>query len=174
MAKNVEIKAKLNSLEASLNKVKSICDAPPELMHQTDTFFHCKSGRLKLREFGDGHGLLIAYHRANSTEPTASDYQTTSITYPGDLKEILAATLNVQGVVRKTRHLYITGRTRIHLDEVEGLGNFLELEVVMSTGESIDSGSNEANELMQTLDIQSADLISVAYIDLLLNKTPDT
>ena len=69
--------------------------------------------------------------------------------------------------MRKQRFLYIIGNTRIHLDEVEGLGTFLELEVVLSGGDSLEQGQTIAAELMTTLGIQNTDLREGAYIDLL-------
>ena len=69
--------------------------------------------------------------------------------------------------MRKRRTLYIVGRTRVHLDDVEGLGSFVELEVVMDDHESTDAGVREANTLMATLGIAESQLVTHAYIDLL-------
>ena len=70
-------------------------------------------------------------------------------------------------MVRKTRHLYFVGRTRIHLDRVEGLGDFLELEVVLTEEDSIEGGEVEAHRLMEPLGVLSEDLVPDAYVDLL-------
>jgi predicted adenylyl cyclase CyaB len=83
---------------------------------------------------------------------------------------VLSAGLGVRGVVRKRRLVYVVGNTRIHLDEVEGLGSFLELEVVLSPGESLEAGVATATELVRKLGIQESDLIQTAYIDLLESK----
>jgi predicted adenylyl cyclase CyaB len=68
--------------------------------------------------------------------------------------------------VRKHRTLYLAGRTRVHVDRVEGLGDFLELEVVLDDGESVDAGTREAENLMATLGIEASDLVQGAYVDL--------
>jgi predicted adenylyl cyclase CyaB len=71
------------------------------------------------------------------------------------------------GRVRKRRILYLAGRTRIHLDRVEGLGDFLELEVVLVDGEPVEAGVREAQVLMARLGIDTSQLIERAYVDLL-------
>ena len=75
--------------------------------------------------------------------------------------------LGVRGVVRKTRHLYLVGQTRVHLDEVDGLGQFVELEVVMSEGQPEAEGRAIAAGLMQDLGIGPDDLLEVAYMDMI-------
>lgn len=79
--------------------------------------------------------------------------------------------LGVRGVVRKKRALYMVGQTRIHLDEVEGLGAFVELEVVMQPDQSQTEGIQIARELMAKLEIQDTELVDHAYIDLLLTNS---
>jgi predicted adenylyl cyclase CyaB len=69
--------------------------------------------------------------------------------------------------VRKQRTLFLAGRTRIHLDRVEGLGDFLELEVVLAEGEPADAGVREARALMHALGVESSQLVEGAYVDLL-------
>jgi predicted adenylyl cyclase CyaB len=71
------------------------------------------------------------------------------------------------GVVRKRRTVRMVGRTRVHLDEVEGLGRFIELEVMLQPGEPLERGVAEARDLMTTLGIEESQLVSQAYIDLL-------
>jgi len=79
--------------------------------------------------------------------------------------------LGVRGVVVKTRHLYLAGQTRIHLDEVAGLGSYMELEVVLRPGQSDAEGQAVAEALMASLGIQPGDLLEGAYMDL-LEKRP--
>ncbi|EFN89274.1 hypothetical protein EAI_01100 [Harpegnathos saltator] len=78
--------------------------------------------------------------------------------------------MGVVGVVKKIRQLFIVGQTRIHIDQVDGLGNFIELEVMLQENQDIETGQKIADELMQALSITKDDLIAEAYIDL-LNKT---
>ena len=137
------------------------------LLSQEDTFFHTPQGRLKLRTLSPTQGELIYYERADATGPRPSRYQMIHTHLPGALKAALAAALGVRGSVRKQRRLYSVGQTRLHLDEVEELGVFVELEWVMQPGQTVETGTRVIAELMQHLEIADADLIAAAYIDLL-------
>ncbi|MEO5887932.1 MAG: class IV adenylate cyclase [Anaerolineales bacterium] len=86
---------------------------------------------------------------------------------PENLKRVLELTYGIRGVVRKTRYLYIVGQTRVHLDDVEGLGQFMELEVVMQAGQSEAEGQSIAESLMARLGVERSDLLEGAYLDLL-------
>lgn len=167
MARNVEIKAKVEDVTALLERIESIADRGPQVIHQEDTFFPCSKGRLKFRRFSEQEGELIFYERPDTTGPTESQYARTSSLEPDALTEMLSQALGVRGVVRKRRILYWMGQTRIHLDDVEGLGAFLELEVVLEPRQSTSEGIEIAGELMKRLKIKEADLVEGAYIDLL-------
>ena len=80
-----------------------------------------------------------------------------------DMKGLLATALGVHAVVKKVRLLYMVGRTRIHLDEVEDLGSFLEIEVVLTECEPVADGEAEAAEVREHLDISADDLVSGSY-----------
>ena len=110
---------------------ESISDTAVEVLDQEDIFFAAPEGRLKLRILGEHAGELIHYHRADTAGPKASHYLIAPTSAPAALKEILSHVLPMAGVVRKRRRLYLAGQTRIHLDQVEGLGDFVELEVVL-------------------------------------------
>jgi predicted adenylyl cyclase CyaB len=166
MATNIEIKAKIRDFDQLKQRVEQISDAPVEDIPQTDTFFHSSKGRLKLRELA-GHGQLIYYERVDISGPKQSNYFISSTTEPDSLREVLSFALGIRGVVRKHRLLYLVGKTRIHLDQVEGLGDFLEFEVVLDENDPPEEGERIATELMQTLGIEEADLVEGAYIDLL-------
>lgn len=167
MPANIEIKARVSDPEALLVTAKNLCGTEPEIIRQTDTFFQVAAGRLKVREFADGTGELIFYQRPDAEGPKTSDYAISHTTDGAALRQLLTSALPVRGVVRKTRHLLLSGRTRIHLDKVQGLGSFMELEVVLEEGEDPASGEPEAAELMRKLGITPADLVRGAYIDLL-------
>jgi predicted adenylyl cyclase CyaB len=85
---------------------------------------------------------------------------------PATLREALALAYGIAGRVRKQRTLYLAGRTRIHIDRVEGLGDFMELEVVLRDGEDVDAGVREAHDLMAQLRIDASALVEGAYVDL--------
>ncbi len=172
MARNIEIKARIASIEALLPLAQTLAGHVPELVAQDDTFFACPHGRLKLRAFADGHGQLIAYHRADATGPKTSDYVVTPTTDPAGLRDALTRALGTAGRVVKQRTLLLAGRTRIHLDRVGGLGDFLELEVVLRDGESEADGTAEAHALLDRLRIATSQLVAGAYVDLLQAQTP--
>jgi predicted adenylyl cyclase CyaB len=90
---------------------------------------------------------------------------------PASLGAVLAAALGVRGVVRKRRRFYLIGRTRVHLDRVEGLGDFIELEVVLGEAEAVSRGEVVAAELADRLGIARSDLVRGAYLDLLVHPT---
>ncbi|HWH81873.1 MAG TPA: class IV adenylate cyclase [Burkholderiaceae bacterium] len=172
MARNVEIKARIDSVEALLPRARACADGEPEPIAQDDTFFHCAHGRLKLRVFADGRGELIAYERPDAGGPKTSDYAITPVAAPDALRATLARALGVRGRVVKQRTLLRIGRTRVHLDRVAGLGDFLELEVVLRDGESADAGVAEAHALLERLQVDATRLVAGAYLDLLPPPTP--
>jgi adenylate cyclase class IV len=167
VGRNVEIKARLSNPGVTRRRAETLADGPAELLEQDDTFFACPEGRLKLRRFGDGAAELIFYRRDDAMGPRESRFFKAPIADPDVHEAVLGAALGVVGVVRKRRTLYLVGQTRIHLDEVEGLGSFLELEVVLWDDQSTTDGERIARELMAALGITEKDLVDVAYVDLI-------
>jgi predicted adenylyl cyclase CyaB len=167
MNRNVEIKARVGSLGAVERRVRAIADEGPVTLVQGDTFFVCPQGRLKLRKLGARQGELIYYERPDSAEPKESRYAILRTSDPEDLTSMLSLALGVRGVVRKHRTLYLVGPTRVHLDSVEGLGKFVELEVVLQPGQGVSEGMAIAHDLMARLGIAPDQLVRGAYIDLL-------
>jgi adenylate cyclase class IV len=167
MARNVEIKARIDDVDALLARVQPLADGPPERIEQDDTFFTCARGRLKLRDFGDGTGELIHYQRADSEGPKLSDYVRAATTDPAALREALARAHGIHGRVRKTRWLLLVGQTRVHLDRVEGLGDFMELEVVLRPEQTLEEGAAIADALMTRLQVPASQRLAGAYLDLL-------
>lgn len=167
MATNIEIKARIEDMEALRARAARLSDTPVETLFQDDTFFVVPKGRLKLRVLAPDRGELIYYERADSLGPKPSDYFITTTADPQTLRTVLAAALGIRGTVRKRRWLYIAGHTRIHLDQVDGLGAFMELEVVLDSGQTAADGTATALQLMQDLKIDERHLVKGAYIDLL-------
>jgi len=165
--RNIEIKARLQSVEAVVPKAAEVATEGPIEIAQDDTFFRCESGRLKLRAFSATEGELIFYRRANERGPKESFYVRTPTASPESLRECLSLAYGQAGRVLKHRTLYLVGRTRVHLDRVAGLGHFLELEVVLEDNESVESGIQEARSLMAQLGVEPSQLIEGAYVDLL-------
>ena len=167
MARNVEVKARIDSIESLLPRARALADGPPEPISQDDTFFPCANGRLKLRVFADGRGELIAYERLDATGPKTSDYVITTVADPDSLRATLALALGLGARLVKARTLVRVGRTRVHLDRIEGLGDHLELEVVLRDGETADAGMAVAHDLLRQLEVDESQLVAGAYVDLL-------
>lgn len=167
MKHNVEIKAKARDFARQRQLASAIATAAPVVLLQHDTFYSAATGRLKLRRFADGKAELIQYSRPDTTETKTSSYVVVPVSDPAAMHECLLQALGVRSDVRKRRTLVMAGRTRIHFDEVEGLGEFIELEVVLAEGEDPAAGHLEAQQIMRQLDIREQDLIRGAYADLL-------
>jgi predicted adenylyl cyclase CyaB len=174
MPTNVEIKAIVRDWNQTCQAAAALADSPVEILKQEDTFFACPHGRLKLRRFSARHGELIGYRRQNLTGPKSSRYLITKTNEPGALRAVLTDSLGVVGTVKKQRHLYLHGQTRIHLDQVEGLGTFLELEVVMRPEQPIAEGEQMAHTLMKRLGVKPEHLVADAYLDLILRRERST
>lgn len=167
MPRNIEIKARIDAVEALLPRARALADGEPEPIEQDDEFFVVPKGRLKLRRFADGRAELIHYHRPDGAEARASDYVRVPAPDPDALALALGRALGSRGRVRKRRWLLLSGQTRIHLDRVEGLGDCMELEVVLHEGQSDAQGQAIAEGLMAALGLQQAQRLPGAYIDLL-------
>lgn len=172
MPRNIEIKARVDDLAALERRVAPLADAGPTPIHQDDSFFPCASGRLKLRVFDDGRGELIAYSREDASGPKLSDYVRSPVAEPASLREALSRAIGLRGRVVKQRTLYLIGATRVHLDRVDGLGEFVELEVVLREDQSAEDGEAVAHSLLEQLGIARSQLLQPAYIDLIEQKTP--
>ncbi len=168
MARNVEIKARIESIDSISAKAAALADKGPIETIQDDTFFPCDNGRLKLRILSPDEGQLIFYRRADQRGPKESFYLISHTNSPNTLRESLSLAYGQAGHVRKKRILYLAGRTRIHIDQVQNLGKFLELEVVLEEDEAPKTGEAIARDLMQKLGVLPEQLIKGAYIDLLM------
>ena len=170
MPANIEIKARARDFQAIRARAEALSSTAVQVIPQVDTFFTTGKGRLKLRELGPTRAQLIYYERPDQDGPKRSDYHIFETDDPVNLKTTLSLALVARGVVRKTRYLYLVGQTRVHLDDVEGLGQFMELEVVLDPGQSDQDGQAIAEELMAQLGIEKGDLLEGAYMDLMENK----
>ncbi len=169
MPSNIEIKARVRNFEEIKSCAEKLSDTPVQVIPQHDIFFHTMQGRLKLRILAD-HGELIYYTRPDQEGPKRSDYHITRTTDSENLKQVLELAYGIRGEVKKTRYLYLVGQTRVHLDDVQGLGQFMELEVVMHEDQSDAEGQKIAEDLMSALGVERTDLIDGAYMDLLEKK----
>ena len=147
MPRNIEIKARLLDPGATVAKVASLASEGPTVIEQDDTFFACSGGRLKLRAFPSGTGELIFYRRADQAGPKESFYVRSPTASPDSLREALTLAHGQAGRVRKRRQLFMIGRTRVHLDDVEQLPMEVQGRLVrfLRTGQVEPSGSTEAH-----------------------------
>jgi|SRR5665213_2848817 len=170
MPRNIEIKARIAGVAALRPLAARLADTDPTVIEQDDTFFACPHGRLKLRDQFAGGAELIFYQRADERGPKESFYLRVPVPDPKALRELLQLAHGQTGRVRKRRLLFLVGRTRIHLDVVEGLGEFLELEVVLREGEAAAEGIAEAGRIMAQLGVTPQQLIQGAYVDHLRHR----
>jgi predicted adenylyl cyclase CyaB len=110
---------------------------------------------------------LIYYERPDSFAPKTSKYSIVHTNTPSELRDVMTNAIGVTGEVRKVRWLYMIGQTRVHLDHVEGLGDFIELEVVLRLDQTESEGQQIAEEIIRQLGIREEDMIDCAYVDLL-------
>ncbi|KVH51978.1 class IV adenylate cyclase [Burkholderia diffusa] len=165
MARNIEIKARAREFDRLREQAATLAAEAPLFYRQQDFFYDVPRGRLKLRRFEDGTPAeLIFYQRDDRDGPKASYYTRSPVTNPDAL---LATALTTRGIVTKERHVYLVGRTRIHLDRVDGLGDFIELEVVLGPDDDEAGGEAEAHDVFAKLGVAQEDLVAVAYVDLL-------
>jgi len=163
--RNLEVKARCPDLEAARARAERLGARAAGAFRQRDTFFAAPLGRLKLRVVDDGGAELIAYRRADASRAHASEYL---IYRSGDapaLHATLAHALGAAGVVEKRRCLYLYGHTRIHLDEVCGLGTFVELETVLD-GQPEAEARAELESVVAALGLRTGDFVAGAYVDL--------
>ncbi|XP_067655451.1 adenylate cyclase CyaB-like isoform X1 [Haliotis asinina] len=170
MPVNVEIKAYIPDIKSLRETAEKLSDAGCTVLKQEDTFFVTPAGRLKLRQSQGKQAQLIYYKRSDQTGPKVSNYHVSVTDDAENLKITLGKAYGIKGTVRKTRYLYMVGQTRVHVDSVEGLGDFMELEVEMKPGQAMEEGQEIANDLMTKLGIKESDLIEGAYMDLILEK----
>lgn len=177
---NLEFKARLHNRAAVMAVLHSRSATFVAVLQQSDTYFTVASGRLKLREIihimpagapPAAECQLIYYRRPDLPTVKRSDYFLAPIADAGLMKRVLQEALGVRVVVAKRRELYLLplpgGSIRIHLDQVEGLGEFVEVEAVAGDESNVAAAEAQAQQLLQAFGVPAADLISSSYADLL-------
>ena len=167
--RNLELKARDPDPPASLERALALGAADEGEIDQRDTYFSRARGRLKLREQQPGGAELIAYRRDDEPGARESHYRRVGVAEPAALGQALDAALGTLVVVTKRRRLLIWEDVRIHLDQVEGLGAFLELEAVAPPGSDLEPERRRVERLRSELGIEDAALVASSYSDLLLD-----
>jgi len=167
-SRNVECKAHDPDPGRTLERALAAGAQERGVLRQRDTYFAVSRGRLKLREEDPGGATLIAYDRPDAASERVSDYRLVPVADPAPLRDALAAASGIAVVVVKRRRLLMFEETvRIHLDEVQGLGSFLELEAVAQPGSDLARERAQVARLRDALDIRDEALVAGSYADAL-------
>jgi predicted adenylyl cyclase CyaB len=163
--RNLEAKFPLDDSRKARDRAVAIGYGQRSVLRQRDTFFRCASGKLKLRE-EDGRAMLIYYGRRTADALQLSTYEIVEIVDPENTRAMLAAALGVIAEVRKERTLLVRANVRLHLDRVEELGEFGEIEAVIPEGSDPECSRAAVDELLAALQISRETLIDVSYFEL--------
>jgi len=166
MAQNIELKIKLEEFSVVTEILHQNNIKLETILRQRDIYYKNKNGLLKLRIY-NGSGELIFYQRNEDDKDRVSNYHLLKVD-PGYAEDFFSKLFEIEVEVIKERRLYLYKNTRIHLDEVDKLGSFLELETVVNT--SLHEGKNEFSEVVQLLNLDLNKQIKTSYRTLLLEK----
>jgi adenylate cyclase, class 2 len=168
MPLNLELKASIPSIaEARLSARQCGADFAG-ILEQEDTYFSVQRGRLKLREIAGQGAQLIYYERPETNLERWSNYSMSPVADAALLKEQLSAAVGIKVIVKKRRELFLLDGTRVHLDEVEGLGTFLEFEIPVRDEQE---ASSQMKFLRDQFGIDDGAIFTSSYSDLILAKT---
>lgn len=162
--RNIELKARLHDWPRALAVCAEWEAREGGVIHQLDTYFAVPKGRLKLRESDPGDDYLVYYERPDEAAAKACDYLIHVV--DRSIKPVLAAALGVRSVVEKHRTLYLWENVRIHLDRVEGMGEFIEFEAVLCDEYDDTDGYAKVARLREAFGIEAQDVLRTSYLEL--------
>ncbi|HEM49496.1 MAG TPA: class IV adenylate cyclase [Caldithrix sp.] len=166
MGINIEIKARCDNLDVFKSKLLQLPVTFEGEDFQTDTFFIVPHGRLKLRESTLYGNILIPYLRPDQEGPKQSNYEIIPLADSQKTKLLLSSILGIKGEIIKKRQIYLYENVRVHLDEVEGLGSFIEFEAVIDDDSEIGINKEKIDWLLSYFNIGADHLVKTAYIEL--------
>lgn len=168
MTINVEIKAKCANQDAIRKYLIANNAAYKGMDHQTDTYFNVQHGRLKLRQ-GNIENNLIQYERENMAGPKTSNFNLVKIPDAEKLKEALTKALGILKVVKKSREIYYIKNVKFHIDEVDGLGSFVEIEAgnLLDPTLTTEALQAQCKFYLTAFEIKEEDLVTHSYSDML-------
>lgn len=169
--RNIELKARLADRSAAESVCGTLKASHQGAIHQIDTYFRVSEGRLKLREATPGETELVFYNRPDVVGPKGCDYQLETVN--PSIKEMLRHALGIVTVVDKVRQLYLWKNVRIHLDEVEDLGSFIEFEAVLDGEHDEDDGFEKLRFLIGAFQIDDDAHEEYSYLELMLSEQGD-
>jgi adenylate cyclase class 2 len=170
MKRNIELKASYPDLDAARRIAEEVGATLHTWERQRDTYFRCESGRLKIRQRWTEHGEcseMIGYHRGDAERPRASDYSVVPVPDGEAMRGLLAVALGVAVQVDKRRTVYLYENVRIHLDDVDNLGTFIEFEAVLDGSCSEEQAHEKLKQLIEAFRISGDRIVPVSYCDLL-------
>jgi predicted adenylyl cyclase CyaB len=169
IVRNIDIKARVKSFAGIERRLAALGATLHTDERQVDTYFRVPRGRLKLRVRAGHDSELVYYRRGERGSKRVSDYSLWPVAAPRELERILTAAMGAKAVVAKHREVYLYRNARVHLDQVTGLGRFIEIEVLIT------KGRRQANELLERLvsefDIEGGSMIRGSYSDLVIGTT---
>ena len=167
MLKNFEIKCRISNLSAIKEKLSSDRNYKYSVEKQRDIYYNVKSGRLKLRIINEKNSDLIYYNRKEKNSERVSNFVISSTLNFRELNFIMTEQFKVMVIVNKKREIFVKDNIRIHLDTVNKLGKFLEIEIMFK---DLNKAKKLMEELKEMLNLNSKDFIKSSYSDLLINK----
>jgi adenylate cyclase, class 2 len=170
--RNVELKARDHDPERSTQACRELGAVDHGVLWQRDTYFGAGRGRLKLREQNPGAACLIQYERADESRQRTSAYRIAVVSEPVELVAVLEASLGIELTVTKRRRLFLWQSVRIHLDDVDGLGTFIELEAVAPPESDLTREHELVVELRRHLRIGDESICAEGYAQMLASERP--
>lgn len=140
---------------------------PGGTLEQRDTYFAAPHGRLKVREENGAAACLIAYARADRHDERESAYRIVELVDGEEMVSALSQVIGIRVIVEKRRELFLWNRTRIHLDEVTGLGQFIEIEAIAPADSDLSLEEDRVRRLRDAFSLSDDDLVPVSYCDLI-------
>lgn len=163
----IEFKARCDNPDRIREIVKSLDPRMAGTDRQVDTYFNVPNGRLKLRQ-GTIENNLIFYNRPDGAAPKQSDVNLYKPASSPELLALLTTAFSIDVQVVKTREIYFIQNVKIHIDDVDGLGSFVEVEAIDSDGTlDVEILSAQCDRFLRLFDIAPDSLVAVSYSDLL-------
>jgi adenylate cyclase class IV len=169
--RNIELKAVDIDPVSSLETCRVLGAQDQGVLWQRDTYFNAQAGGLKLREQDPGQPHLIQFERADEPQQRESRYRIINIDDPETLLAALTTAIGVTVTVTKRRHLFLWRNVRIHLDEVEQLGSFIELEAVADASSDLRVEHELVRELRDAFSITEDRLLATGYAKQLVRRS---
>jgi adenylate cyclase, class 2 len=171
MFTNIEIKARTTNADAIRSYLLSEGAVFKGTDQQCDTYFQVPAGRLKLRQ-GNIENNLIWYERPDQPGPKTSSFKLVPVPDSEALKELLTLALGIKVTVMKKREIYYIANVKFHLDELGGLGHFVEIEAgnVHDISIPVQQLREQCDFYLNAFGIRDEDLVYNSYSDMLMGS----